>query len=119
MKTTVRKTLTRHDAIAEMESTLPKWRVDRATKNAEKEVLQIRLAELRKIMGFNQEDIESFSQSGVSKLEKRKDMKVSTLIEYLNCIGMGLEIIAYPRSTTKRNKKSEDGPVKEVVLLKS
>jgi hypothetical protein len=61
-------------------------------------------------MGMKQEDIQTFTQSGISKLESRKDMKISTLVEYLHNIGMGLEIKAYPK---KRNRK-----VEEVVLLK-
>ncbi|MDP2754784.1 MAG: XRE family transcriptional regulator, partial [Nitrospirota bacterium] len=51
-----------------------------------------------------------FTQSGISKLESRKDMKISTLVEYLQNIGMGLEIKAYPK---KRKHKLD-----EVVLLK-
>jgi hypothetical protein len=61
-------------------------------------------------MGMKQEDIRTFTQSGISKLESRKDMKVSTLVEYLQNIGMGLEIKAYP----KKGKHKAD----EVVLLK-
>jgi len=42
--------------------------------------------------------MKAFSQAGVSKLEKRKDMKISTLIEYLEGIGMGMEIRVYPKN---------------------
>jgi len=73
-------------------------------------ILRIRLSELRKQMGVKQEDIRAFTQSGISKLESRKDMKLSTLVEYLQNIGMGLEIKAYP----KKGKHKAD----EVVLLK-
>ncbi|MEW6585585.1 MAG: XRE family transcriptional regulator [Nitrospirota bacterium] len=61
-------------------------------------------------MGMKQEDIRAFTQSGISKLEARKDMKISTLVEYLHNIGMGVEIKAYPR----RRKHKID----EVVLLR-
>lgn len=47
-------------------------------------------------MGIRQEDIKGFTQSSISKLESRKDIKVSALIEYLDNIGMGVEIKAYP-----------------------
>jgi len=102
--------LKRKDFIDELEAMLPPVRVQRAKKEAEKEIFRIRLSELRKQMGVKQEDILSFTQSGISKLESRKDMKISTLVEYLQNIGMGLEIKAYP----KKRKYKEDG----FVLLK-
>ena len=86
--------------------------VQRVKREAEKEIFQIRLSELRKEMGIRQEDVKSFSQSSISKIESRKDIKISTLIEYLDNIGMGIEIKAYPKS--KNRKKN-----KEIVLLKS
>ena len=100
----------RKDFIDELEAMLPQAKVQRARKEAEKEIFRIRLSDLRKKMGVKQEDISEFTQSGISKLEARKDMKISTLVEYLDNIGMGLEIKAYP----KRKKKNFD----EVVLLK-
>jgi len=102
----------RNDYISELASQLPLERVRRARKEAEKEVFGIRLADLRARMGVRQQDIRSFRQSSVSKLEKRKDMKVSTLVEYLAGIGMGLEIRAYPKPAEKK-------AVGKVVLLKT
>jgi hypothetical protein len=84
------------DAIVEMESFLSPERVERARKNAEAKVFQIRLAQMRKQLGIRQDDLKGFSQASVSKIEKRKDMKLSTLIEYIDSLGMGLEIKAYP-----------------------
>ena len=52
----------------------------------------------------------NFTQSSVSKIEKRKDMKISTLIDYLDSLGMGLEIITYPKAATSNEQ--------EKVLLK-
>lgn len=98
------------DFTDELEAMLPPERAQRAKKEADKEIFRIRLSELRKQMGVKQEDIPAFTQSGISKLEARKDMKISTLVEYLHNIGMGLEIKAYP----KRKKHKAD----EVVLLK-
>ena len=100
----------RIDFMDELAAMLPSERVQRAKKEAEKEIFRIRLSELRKQMGIKQEDIRAFTQSGISKLESRKDMKISTLVEYLHNIGMGLEIKAYPK---KRKHKTD-----EVVLLK-
>ncbi len=99
------------DYTSELAEMLPPESVDRARKAAEKEIFQIRLSELRKKMGIRQEDIKSFSQSGISKLEARKDLKISTLIEYLDNLGLGVEIKAYQK---KQGRKKNQ----EFVLLK-
>lgn len=99
------------DFTDELTAMLPRERVERAKKDAEKEIFQIRLAELRKKMGLCQEDIKGFTQSSISRLESRKDIKISTLIEYLDNIGMGVEIKAYPKNKMKKIPG-------EVVLLK-
>lgn len=100
------------DFMDELAAMLPPDRKENAHKQAEKEIFQIRLSQLRKKMGFCQEDIKGFTQSSISKLEARKDIKLSTLIEYLSKIGMGVEIKAY--------SKSNDGkPHEEFILLKA
>ena len=91
------------DAIAEMKGLMTENSIHNAQINAEREILSIKLAELREKQGLKQEDLNSFSQTSVSKLEKRKDMKISTLLEYLDDIGMGLEISVYPK--TKETEK--------------
>jgi hypothetical protein len=112
MKTQTKKNMSKEDFIDELASMMPPERVERAKKEAEKEIFQIRLSELRKKMGVRQEDIKTFTQSGISKLESRKDMKVSTLIEYLDSIGMSVEIKAYPKNVINKNTDA-------VTLLKS
>ena len=91
-------------------SAMEKEHVHRARLTAEREILSIRLAELRERQGIKQSDFKAFTQTAVSKLENRKDMKISTLIEYLEDIGMGLEIRAYP--------KSKNSNVKAEILLR-
>lgn len=93
------------DFLDELAKSLPAESVERARKKATKEIFLIRLSQLRKDRGIKQEDIEAFSQSGISKLEARKDMKLSTLIEYLGEIGMGLEIKAYPKAEHKEDEE--------------
>ncbi len=105
------KTQDKLDFIDELESMMPADRIKRAHRMAEKEIFDIRLSELRKMMNVRQEDIKAFTQSGISKLEKRKDMKISTLIEYLDSIGMGIEIKTFPKHQGKKNKEA-------IVLLK-
>jgi polyhydroxyalkanoate synthesis regulator phasin len=101
------------DYVDELASTLSAERVKRAELEAEKEIFQIRLSELRQNQGIRQEDMKTFTQSGISKLESRKDMKISTLIEYLDNIGLGVEIKAYSKSKEKNKRKK-----REYVLLK-
>ena len=101
----------KNDFIEELALTLPKKRIKKAQKDAENEIIKIRLSALREKRGFRQEDIKSFSQSGVSKLESRSDMKISTLIQYLDNLGLGIEIKVYPKDNKKKNK--------EILILKA
>jgi hypothetical protein len=89
-----------------MEAMMSVGQVRRARLAAEKEILSIRLAELRERQGVKQSDMKAFSQTAVSKLERRKDMKLSTLIEYVQGIGMELEIRVY-RKGAKRSGKAQ------------
>ncbi len=86
-----------------------KWlspkQIERAEKEALMEVRKIRLAELREAIGLRQEDMKSFKQASISKIENRNDIKISTLIEYVNSLGMDLEIKAYPHDK-KRGQKA-------------
>jgi hypothetical protein len=74
----------------------------RAKKMAQKESLNIRLAMLREKYGVKQGEITAFTQTAVSKLENRKDIRISTLIDYLKSLGMGLEITACPRNSNEK-----------------
>lgn len=103
---------TLHNPIAELEKSLTKERVHNAKKKAEDMLFQINLSELRKNAGLTQQNIRNFSQSGLSKIEARNDLKISTLKNYLHSIGMILEIKA-----RVFNKKSR-GKSKEFILLK-
>ena len=85
------------NAVEAMEASMTQDQIHRARAAAEREILALKLAELRERRGIKQADMTTFSQTSISKLERRKDMKISTLIEYLDCIGMGLEIRVYPK----------------------
>ena len=91
-------------AIKMMESQMSEEAVRKAHMKAEQEILSIRLAQLREEQHIKQSEMSDFSQASVSKIEKRKDMKISTLIDYLDNLGMGLEILAYSK-TNKSNEK--------------
>lgn len=92
------------NAVKAMEAVMTEEQIHRAHASAEREILAMKLAELRERRGVKQTDISTFSQTAVSKLEKRKDMKLSTLIEYLDGIGMGLEIRVYPKNSKGTGK---------------
>jgi hypothetical protein len=72
--------------------------------------MAIKLGQLREKCGLKQSEVTHFSQTSVSRLERRKDIKISTLIDYLNSLGLGLEIKTYPK-----NKKTQ---IEEEVLLR-
>jgi hypothetical protein len=94
------------DALKSMEAMMPEDAVRRAHLAAEREILAIRLTELRQRKGVRQTDLKNFTQTSASKIEKRKDWKLSTLIEYLDDLGMGLELRTYPKKG-KDKEKSE------------
>ena len=91
-------------AVKAMESVITKEQIRRARSVAELEILSMRLAELRQRRGVRQSDIPVFSQTAISKLERRKDMKLSTLIDYVEGIGMGLEIRVYSKDAKGTGK---------------
>ena len=88
--------------ISELDARMDPEVLAKAKKMAQKESLNIRLAILREKYGKKQNEMTTFTQTAVSKLENRKDIKISTLIDYLDSLGMGLEIKACPKNTTKK-----------------
>ena len=88
--------------ISELDAKMDPAVLEKARRMAQKESLNIRLAILREKYGIKQSEISNFTQTAVSKLENRKDIKISTLIDYLESLGMGIEITAYPKNSTKK-----------------
>jgi hypothetical protein len=93
------------NAVKAMEKMMSADQVRRARLAADREILSLQLAKLRERQGVRQSDMKAFSQTAISKLERRKDMKLSTLIEYLEGIGMGLEISVYRKGAKRAGKK--------------
>ena len=93
------------DAIKMMESNMSAESIRRAHIKAEQDIMSIRLAQLREEQNVKQSEMIHFTQSSVSKIEKRKDIKISTLIDYLDSLGMGLEIITYPKCTVSKQQE--------------
>jgi len=80
--------------LSELEAKTSPEVLAKARKLYEQDSLNIKLKALRGKYGIKQEDVSQFSQTAVSKLERRKDIKISTLIDYLESLGFGLEITA-------------------------
>ncbi|MFZ4715433.1 MAG: helix-turn-helix domain-containing protein [Bacteriovoracaceae bacterium] len=53
---------------------------------------EIRLKMAREMLGLKQTDLKGLGQAEVSKIEKRKDVKVSTLAKYAEAIGCKVKI---------------------------
>jgi molecular chaperone GrpE (heat shock protein) len=88
--------------ISELDARMNPEVLARAKRRAQEESLNIRLAMLREKYGIKQSEISNFTQTAVSKLENRKDIRISTLIEYLDSLGMGLEIHAYSKNSAEK-----------------
>ena len=66
-------------------------------KRADELITAHNLRELRALAGRTQEDVSAhtgFKQNNVSRLEKRSDMKLSTLRDYVESLGGTLKIVA-------------------------
>ena len=98
------------NAIKMMESKMNPDSIKRSRAIAEQEILTIKLGQLRERIGKKQNEFNDFSQTSISRLEKRKDIRISTLIEYLNNLGMGLEI--------KTFSKTNEININEEILLR-
>ena len=85
--------------------------IKKAGAKAKLEILNIKLAHLREELGIKQTEVPGFTQSSISKIEGREDIKISTLIQYLDGINMDIEIKVHPKG-----KHSKDD---EVELLKT
>lgn len=82
------------DFFEEAEKNMSEDSIRRAEREAKKIMLNLGLAELRKHAGHSQSEIPGYRQSSVSKIEARKDMKISTLVSYCLSLGLGVEINA-------------------------
>ena len=82
------------DFFEEAKKSMSKDSIRRAEREANKIMLNLGLAELRKHAGHSQSEIPGYRQSSVSKIEARKDMKISTLVAYCLSLGLGVEINA-------------------------
>jgi hypothetical protein len=90
--------------ISELDALMDPEQLARARKLYERDSLNIKLSQLRGKYGVKQSEVPHFTQTAVSKIENRKDIKVSTLIDYLDSLGMGLEILAYSKDQSNEKE---------------
>lgn len=69
---------------------------ERALKKGHEKVYELRLKMAREMIGLNQTDLKGLTQPEVSKIENRKDMKISTLDKYAKAMGMRVKISLVP-----------------------
>lgn len=85
------------DDLDKLIQTLPEDEQRAVAKRADELVTAHNLRELRALAGRTQEDVSAgtgFKQTNVSRLEKRADMKLSTLRDYVESLGGTLKIVA-------------------------
>lgn len=71
---------------------LGKKKYSKAVKNGQDKAHELRLKMAREMIGLNQTDLKGLTQPEVSKIEKRKDLKISTLDKYARSMGMKVKI---------------------------
>ena len=77
---------------------MPKQARARARARTHAMAAELTLAELRKAFDVSQEELAKVldvKQSNVSKIERREDMRLSTLVGYVRAMGGDVEIIAH------------------------
>ena len=67
-------------------------RYNKAIKKGHDKANAIRLKMARELIGMNQADLKGMTQPEVSKIEARKDLKISTLQKYAKALGMKVTI---------------------------
>jgi molecular chaperone GrpE (heat shock protein) len=90
--------------LSELEAKTSSTVLAKARKLYEQESLSLKLKALRGKYGVKQADVSNFTQTAVSKLEHRKDLKISTLIDYLESLGLGLEIVALSKDNDSKRE---------------
>lgn len=67
-------------------------RFNKAIKKGNEKANEIRLKIARELIGKNQTELKGMTQPEVSKIEARKDLKISTLKKYAEALGMKVKI---------------------------
>ena len=80
------------DFFAHAKKVMGEERFSKSLKKGQESAHAIRLKMAREMIGLNQTDLEGMTQPEVSKIEGRKDLKISTLDKYAKAMGMKVKI---------------------------
>jgi hypothetical protein len=80
------------DFLSHAKKTMGEARYSKALKKGQDKVHALRLKMAREFIGLNQSELKGLAQSEVSKIEGRKDLKISTLDKYAKAMGMRVKI---------------------------
>jgi hypothetical protein len=94
----MKKKLKKHnqDFFAHAKEIMGEERYSRSVKKGQEKVHELRLKMAREMIGLNQTDLKGMAQPEVSKIEGRKDLKISTLDKYAKAMGMKVKISLVP-----------------------
>lgn len=81
-----------HDFFSHAKKTMGEKSFKRAVKKGQIRASELRLKMAREFIGLNQTELKGLTQPEVSKIESRKDMKISTLAKYAKAMGMKVKI---------------------------
>lgn len=100
----MKKKIKKHnqDFFANAKKVVGDERYSKALKKGHDKANQIRLKMARELIGKNQTDLKGLTQPEVSKIEARKDMKISTLVKYAKALGMKITINLISEDDEKR-----------------
>jgi hypothetical protein len=80
------------DFLSHARKAMGEARYSKAIKKGQDKVYALRLKMARELIGLNQSDLKGMAQPEVSKIEGRKDLKISTLDKYAKAMGMRVKI---------------------------
>lgn len=80
------------DFFEHAQKSMGKERFNKAVKKGKRIAHELSLKAARESLGLNQTDFKGLTQPEVSKIEARKDVKLSTLQKYAKAMGMKLKI---------------------------
>ncbi len=80
------------DFFAHAKKVLGKEKYSKALKKGQAKAHELRLKAARELIGLKQTELNGMAQPEVSKIEGRKDLKISTLNKYAKAMGMRVKI---------------------------
>lgn len=90
------------DFFANAKKVIGKDRFNKAIQKGHGKANEIRLKMARELIGKTQGDLKGMTQPEVSKIEARKDLKISTLKKYAEALGMKLKISLVSKEDEKK-----------------